>query len=352
MTASLAPISPSVPPLRWGILATGHIAGVFARGLRSAQTGTLVAVGSRDEASAQRFAREHGVEPAQAHGSAAALLADPTVEAVYVASPHPFHHDAVIAALEAGKHVLCEKPMGMSLAEVEAMQAAARGAGRTLMEAWMYRCHPQTAKVVELVRGGAIGELRHVQATFSFRADYTPSGRLWNKALGGGGILDVGGYPISYARLMAGVVQGLPFVEPEELRAVGVVHPDAGTDVRASAVARFPGGVTAELSCGTDVLQHNVVRLYGTAGRIVVPSPFVISREIKPTVIEVWGADAEAAELITVVPDRDLYAYEADAFAAAVRAGQLEVAQSSWADTRGNLAAMLDWCAQVGVRYP
>lgn len=310
-----------------------------------------MAVGSRDEAAAQRFAAEHGIDPAHAHGSREALLADAAVEAVYVATPHPFHEDAVVAALAAGKHVLCEKPIGMSLAEVERMQAAAATHDRTLMEAWMYRCHPQTARLVELVRAGTIGELRHVQSAFSFNAPFDAAGRLWNKALGGGGILDVGGYPLSYARLLAGVAQGTAFAEPVALHAVGVVHPETGTDVRSSAVAQFAGGMTAELSCGTDVTQENVVRVYGSKGRIVVPSPFVVHHEPEPTVLEVWADGAGAPEHITVTPDRDLYAYEADAFAAAVRAGQREVPACPWADTRGNLAAMLDWCAQLGVRY-
>ena len=350
MNASESVSAPCPGPLRWGIVSTGHIAGVFARGLRSSRLGVLVAVGSRDEASAQRFAAEHGLDAGHAHGSYEALLADSAVDAVYVATPHPFHCEVVVAALTAGKHVLCEKPIGMSLAEVDAMQEAARRHGRTLMEAWMYRCHPQTAKVVELVREGAIGDLRHVQAAFSFRARFDPAGRLWNKALGGGAILDVGGYPLSYARLLAGVAQGRAFAEPEALHGVGVIAAETGTDLRASAVVRFAAGVTAELSCGTDVSQDNGVRIYGSAGSILVTSPYVVTRDASPTVISLTR-EGEAEEQITITPDRDLYAYEADAFAAAVGAGRGEVTACSWADTRGNLAAMLDWCAQVGVRY-
>ncbi len=350
-----APVADSVPvtapPLRWGIAATGHIAGVFARGLRSARAGNLVAVGSRGEEAARRFAAEHGIAPAHTHGSLAGLWADEAVDAVYVASPHPYHHDAVLAALAAGKHVLCEKPIGMSLTEVDAMQTAARAHGRTLMEAWMYRFHPQTRRLVELVQRGAIGELRHVQAVFSFNAPFNPEGRLWNKALGGGGILDVGGYPLSYARMLAGAALGAEFADPEELRGLGVVHPQTGTDVRASAVARFAGGITAELSCGTDVGQDNVVRVYGSLGRIVVPSPFVVTRDASPTVLEWWRDGEPGPEVITITPDRDLYAYEADAFAEAVRAGWREVPGCTWADTRGNLAGMLGWCEQLGVRY-
>ena len=205
-------VSNAAEPLRWGIIATGRIAGVFARGLTQSKLGVLQAVGSRSVESAQRFGAAHRMEPPHIHASYADLLADESVDAVYVATPHPGHLEVVLAALAAGKHVLCEKPMGMNLGEVEAMQAAAVTANRTLMEAWMYRCHPQTAKIVELVRDGAIGTLRHVQAAFSFRAEFDPNGRMWRKALGGGGILDVGGYPLSYARLLAGVAMGQAFV--------------------------------------------------------------------------------------------------------------------------------------------
>ena len=338
----------SPDPLRWGILSSGYIAGVFARGVAGSRLGRVVAVGSRDEESAQRFAQEHNIRGA--HGSYDALFADEEVEAIYVATPHPMHYRWVLAALAAGKHVLCEKPIGMSLDETDAMQLAARTHGRALMEAWMYRCHPQTERLVELVRSGVVGELRHVQAAFSFNAPFDPQGRLWNKALGGGAVLDVGGYPLSYARLLAGAAAGRPFADPEELRGVGVLHPEAGSDLRALAVARFAGGITAELSCGTDVNQENVVRVYGSEGSILVPSPFVISREVKPTQLVV-RRDGESPEVIEIVPDRDLYAYEADAFATAVRAGQMEVPACPWADTRGNMAGLVSWCEQIGLRY-
>jgi predicted dehydrogenase len=348
---SAAAAAPSPSPLRWGIVSTGHIAGVFAGGLQQSRRGELVGVGSRSAESAQAFAAKWGIDPAHAHGSLAGLLADEAVDAVYVATPHPMHHDAVIAALRAGKHVLCEKPIAMSLADVDGMQQAAREHQRTLMEAWMYRCHPQTQRVVELVADGAIGGLRHMQGAFSFHAPFDSAGRLWNRQLGGGGILDVGGYPLSYARLLAGVAMGQPFADPDELHGVGVLHPETKSDMQASAVLRFPGNITAEISCGTGVAQQNRMRIYGSEGWIEVPSPFVITRDLSPT--EIWWQrqDETKPETITITPDRGLYAYEADAFAEAVAAGSLEVPACSWRDTRGNMATQLRWCQQVGVNY-
>ncbi|MBT5901668.1 MAG: Gfo/Idh/MocA family oxidoreductase [Opitutaceae bacterium] len=350
-----SPISPTAPQprLRWGILSTGRIAGVFARDLATAKHSELVAVGSRSGESAQRFAQEHGIDTTHTHGSIDGLLADADVDAVYVASPHPMHLESVVAALEAGKHVLCEKPIAMSLAELDAMQAAARANDRTLMEAWMYRCHPQTKRLVELVCDGSIGELRHIQGAFSFAVDYDPAGRLWNKALGGGGILDVGGYPLSYARLLAGLANGEGFADPETMAGVGLLHAETGVDTHATAVLQFRGGVTAEIACGTLSHQQNVVRVYGTKGWILVPSPYVVRRDAGPTQLHLHrgGESEETPEVITVMADRGTYAYEADAFAAAVRRGESEVPECTWADTHGNLRGQLEWCRQLGLTY-
>lgn len=350
MSTSPTP-SPESSPLRWGILSTGRIAGVFARDLPSSRHGRLVAVGSRSIGSAQRFAAEHGIEAAHTHGTTADLLADAEVDAVYVASPHPVHCANVVAALRAGKHVLCEKPIAMSLAELELMQTAARENNRTLMEAWMYRCHPQTARLVELVRDGSIGELQHIQAAFSFAAPFDPQGRLWNKELGGGGILDVGGYPLSYARLLAGAAGAEGFADPETMAGVGVLHPETGVDTHATAVLQFGGGVTAELACGTLSHQQNVVRVYGSEGWILVPSPYIVRRDAGPTELHLYRGGESDPEIEAITADRGVYAYEADAFAAAVAAGALEVPACPWADTHGNLKGQLEWCRQLGLTY-
>src|SRR5262245_32651872 len=141
--------------LKWGLLATGNIAKAFAKGVARSKTGKLAACASRDKAKAEAFAKEFNVP--KAHGSYEALLADPEVQAVYISTPHPLHAEWAIKAAEAGKHILCEKPIGLNHAEAMAIVEAAARNNVFLMEAFMYRCHPQMAKVVELVKGGAIG---------------------------------------------------------------------------------------------------------------------------------------------------------------------------------------------------
>jgi predicted dehydrogenase len=169
--------------LGWGILATGRIAGIFAQGVARSQHSRLVAVGSRTAPNAARFAKEFGVP--RAHGSYEALLADPEVQAVYIAVPHPQHVEWAVRAAEAGKHILCEKPIGLNHAELMVMAEAARANNVLLMEAFMYRCHPQTAKIVEIVRSGVLGEIRLVQAAFGFNAGFNATSRLWSNAAAG-----------------------------------------------------------------------------------------------------------------------------------------------------------------------
>lgn len=343
-------MSTHASPLRWGILSTGRIAGIFARGLAASATGRLVAVGSRTAESAARFAAEHGLPSERAHAGYAALLADPTVEAVYIATPHPEHVEWAVRAAEAGKHVLCEKPAGLNHAEAMVMIQAARRAGVLFMEAFMYRCHPQTAKLVELIREGALGELRLVEAAFGFRSDYHPEARLWKNALGGGAILDVGGYPMSFARLVAGAALGAPFAEPLDVVGAGQLHPETGVDVHAAATLRFAGGLVAQLTTAIGLKLDNNARLFGTEGRLEVPHPWIVAKTGGAERIRLWRRGAAEPEVFTFEAP-DVYALEADAFAAALRAGARAVPAMSPEDTLGNLAALDRWRRAIGLEY-
>jgi predicted dehydrogenase len=337
-------------PLTWGILATGHIARKFATDLRSSRTGRLVAVGSRREAAAAAFAQEFG--GVRAHGSYEAVLADPEVQAVYIGTPHPWHAQWAIEAARAGKHVLCEKPLALNLADAQRVIAVAREHGVLLMEAFMYRLHPQTLKIVELVRAGQVGELRLIRASFNFAADFDPAHRLFNKALGGGAILDVGCYPMSFARLIAGQVAEQAFANPAAILGAGRIHPTAQTDEFATAVATFPDGVLAELSCGTTILDDQSAQIHGTEGWIDVPNPFLPGQGGRDEVIWLHRRGTATPEKIAITHlAHGLYTYEADAVAEAVARGDREVPGMAWADTLGNIAALDAWRQAVGVHY-
>ena len=253
--------------LRWGILGPGSIARTFAGGIAHSRTGVLVAVGARNPDRVDYAAQFPGARVLAGYD---ALIEDGEVDAIYIATPHPQHAEWAIKAAEAGKHVLVEKPMGLTAYEADAIIHAARRAKTFMGEAYMYRLHPQTARLTRLIAEGVIGEVRAIKSSFGFAMPaFDPAHRLYANDLAGGGILDVGGYPVSMARLIAGAVDGKPFLEPEEV--VGVAHlGETGVDEWAAALLRFPNGIVAEVSCSVSLAQDNVLRVLGTDGRIEV----------------------------------------------------------------------------------
>ncbi len=334
--------------IAWGILGTGNIAHTFARGLAKSRTGKLVAIGSRTQASADGFAKEFALTGA--HGSYEALLADPAVQAVYISTPHPSHAEWCIKAARAKKHILCEKPLTLNHAEAMVVAEAAREHGVFLMEAFMYRCHPQTAKLVELIRSGVIGQVGVIQATFSFQAGFSAEGRLFKNELGGGGILDVGCYTTSIARLIAGVAQGQPLAEPIRLSGFANLHPETGTDLYAIASAEFPGGILAQLATGVALNQDNGVRVFGSEGSLHLPTPYLMAREGGSTSIFLSRKGSEKQEIV-IKTDDYLYALEADSVGDALAQGKLESPHITVADTLGNMATLDNWRSSAGFVY-
>jgi len=214
-------------PVKWGIMSTAHINELFLAGVRDSKEVEVVAVASRSRGAAERFAGEHGIERALA--SYEALLADSEVEVVYIPLPNSMHIEWSLRALEAGKHVLCEKPLSRHASEVRRAFDVAEREGRLLMEAFMYRHHPQTERLVQLVREGAVGSVQMIRAAFSFRAGDRSDIRL-TAGLDGGALMDVGCYCVSGARLIAG--------EPERVAAEQTLGGD-GVDVTFTATMRF-----------------------------------------------------------------------------------------------------------------
>ena len=338
------------PKLAWGIIGTGGIARAFAEGVRRSHTGTLLAVGSRTRESAERFAREAQVP--RTHASYQALLDDPSVQAVYIATPHPMHAEWAIRAAGAGKHVLVEKPMGLNHAEAMRMVEAAIANDVFLMEAFMYRCHPQTRRLVELVREKVIGDVRVIHATFSFHWPRTRdlSSRLLNHALGGGGILDVGCYCTSIARLLAGAAQGKNFAEPIDVKAVGRVGDDSRVDEWSVASLKFPGDVLGQLATGVQVKQESVVLIDGSDGSILVPNPFVPGKDGATTskIIVTRHDDPDPREVI-IECNENLYALEADVVARNI--ANRQAPEMSWDDSLGNMKTLDRWRAQIDLAY-
>ncbi len=334
--------------LAWGIISTGKIATAFAEAVPRSQHGRLIAVASRTMESAQRFAAEHHVP--KAYGNYQALLDDPEIEAVYIATPHPMHAEWAIKAAHAGKHILCEKPLTVNEAEARQVIDAARQNDVFLMEAFMYRCHPQTHKLIELIRNGVIGEVRVIQATFSFNADFESEGRIYANELGGGGILDVGCYCASMARLIAGVAVGADFAEPLEVSGCGHVGP-TGVDHHAIACLRFGGDIVASLSTGIAVAQENVLRIHGSRGHVYMSTPWSPCRHGGISHIHVHPEGQAEAHRVSVETDQWLFAIEADTVARSIAQRQAAPPAMTWDDTLGNMRTLDRWRAAVGVVY-
>lgn len=287
--------------LRWGILSTGNIARQFAKGLKESQTGELVAVASRSMEKAEAFAQEHG---GRAYDSREALLSDPDVDAVYIATPHHTHAEDTIAAARAGKGILCEKPFVLNSEQAEAALAEVRKANVFFMEAFMYRCTPQTAQIRRWLEEGAIGEVQLVQATFCFQAREDWDNFRNDAAVGGGGLMDVGCYCVSMCRLAFGE-------EPLSGRYISKKN-GHGVDWTASGTLEFSGDRSAVFQCGVGIHHRNEVVICGTRGRIETESPWK-NWEQSP-LYRYEGSVAVETLHLGVSNDR-LYAIEADAVA-------------------------------------
>lgn len=330
----------------WAVLGPGGIARRFLSQL-PASNGTLVAAGSSSTDRARAFA-DDAVEHGFADVSASTydeVLADPRVDAVYVSTVHTGHAHLVLAALDAGKAVLCEKPLAPNHGTAMALADAARQAGLPLVEAYMYRFHPQTAALLDLVRDGVIGAVTHVDASFAFRAGER-SGRLFDVDTAGGGILDVGGYPVTMTAAIVQAATGVAVAEPAELTAAGTLGP-TGVDEWTTAHLTYRGGITASVRTGVRVQDENAVTVYGTRGRIVLTDPWTLSED--PT-IEVRTVD-EDPRTLSFAGARP-YALEADATTTALAGGAVEAAAMTLDESLATARTLDRWRAAIGLRYP
>ncbi|HEY9152199.1 MAG TPA: Gfo/Idh/MocA family oxidoreductase [Anaerolineales bacterium] len=308
--------------LRWGLLSTARINKALIPPLRASKRNRLAAVASRSQSTADSYAREWKIP--RALGSYEALLNDPEIDVIYNPLPNGLHAEWTIKALRAGKHVLCEKPMALSLAETDAIQAASQESKRVVMEAFMYRHHPQTLKVKEMIGEGKLGKLQLIKGSFTFMLTHENDVRL-DKELGGGSIWDVGCYPISFSRMVAGA-------EPLEVFGWQVTGA-TGIDLSFIGQMRFANDVHAQFDCGFASPFHAFMEIVGTEGTLNIPVPFrpgkkekiFLTRGNKTTPIEIKG--------------QELYIGEVEDMADAILLGKPP--RISLEDSRGNTATIL-----------
>jgi D-xylose 1-dehydrogenase (NADP+, D-xylono-1,5-lactone-forming) len=293
--------------VKWGILGPGRIAQAFLTGLAGSATETAVAVASRDAGRARAVA--DAFEVPRAYGSYRRLLADAELEAVYVALPNALHAEWSAAAAGAGRHVLCEKPLAPTAAEVEAMAGTARAHGVWLMEAFMYRFHPRTRALAELVARGDIGQVRLLRSSFGFTVTDPANVRL-SAELAGGALMDVGCYPVNAARMLAG--------RPSRVSAVARWAPTGVDETLAGTLEQ--GGAVSLVSCSLASSHHHAVQVVGTDGVVDVPRAFTPPPDRPAVLVVTRGARGGEPTEITFGPVNQ-YTAEAEGFASLVAAG-------------------------------
>jgi D-xylose 1-dehydrogenase (NADP+, D-xylono-1,5-lactone-forming) len=296
-----------VTDVRWGLVSTARINRALIAGIRAAGGAQLVAVASRDGATASAYADSYGIP--EWFGSYEGMLESDAVDVVYIPLPNSLHVEWSVRALEAGKHVLCEKPMARRVSEVERAFDAAERADRLVMEAFMWRYHDQTAVIERLVREGAIGDVRSVRAEFSFALASDSGDLRWDPELEGGALMDVGCYCVSGLRLLLG--------EPLRVSAESVIGgPGEGVDARMGAVLRFDGDVLGSFECGIDSAARSLLEVVGGEGRLITTDPW---HGGAPDLVRV--SDDGVREPLTVAAV-DPYAREVEDFSRAVVSGE------------------------------
>jgi predicted dehydrogenase len=294
-------------PIRWGILGTGAIAAAFATALRQVTDATLLAVGSRNQASADGFAQIHNVD--RAYASYVELAADPDVDVVYIASPHTAHFENTMLCLGAGKHVLCEKPFALNSTQTEQMVALAKHNGLFLMEAMWMRFIPLIVELKRRIDAGDIGQVRMVQADFGFRAPLNPNSRLFNPELAGGALLDLGVYPLAFSALLLG--------QPTEITSLADIG-RTGVDEQSAYVLKHKDGELSTLASALRTQTSMSAWVYGTQGRIHLPKQFWRAKEMV-----LYRNDMEP-EPIHLPYEASGYQFEAQEVVDCLRSGQTE----------------------------
>jgi predicted dehydrogenase len=306
--------------LKWGLLSTARINRRLIPAIRATERAELVAVASRSTERAQSYAAEWSIP--RAHGSYQCLLDDPDVDVVYISLPNSLHAEWAVRAAESGKHVLCEKPLAVSIAECDQIIAAAESAGVVVVEAVMYLHHPLLGEARRLIEEGAVGRVKLVRGSLCFFLD-RPDDVRWKAELGGGALWDVGSYPVSFIRWVAG--------EPEEVFGWQVLA-DSGVDETFVGLLRYRSGVLGVFDCGFRAPWRSEAQVFGTEGTLTMRQPYGIDGEGKIIV------SRESEEEEFSVRDIDVYRCEVDALTAAVLDGApLPVSLTS---SRGNVAAM------------
>ena len=340
--------------IRWGIIGPGSIAHNFADALKQSYSGELISIASRTSNKLEEFGNKYQIKNEFRFNDYDALLENENIDAVYIATPHVFHADLSIRAAGKGKHILCEKPGAVNFAEASRVIEKIKEAGVFYKEGFMYRCHPQIPALINIIKQNTIGNIKHITSSFGFdMKKVIPDSRLFDKNLAGGAILDVGLYPISFSRLIAGVANGKKFLNPYEIDADAIIG-ETGVDEIASATLRFDNNITAEVS--TAILQNmkNNAIIEGSEGYIELDQPWAPGRDGGPYHSKIKININGKEEIKEFKGPEHLFFFEAELSSQTILKQRLEVPHPgmTWEDTLGNLNVLDEWRKKIGYLLP
>ena len=340
--------------IKWGIIGPGSIANNFADGLTSSYSGQLVGIASKSDDRRKSFGDKYDVHEDFRFDSYDDIINSEHIDAIYISTPHTLHAEWTIKAAGKGKHVLCEKPGAVNYQEGQRVIDAVNEAGVFYMEGFMYRCHPQIPKLLDLIKNKVIGEVVSIESSFGFDMGKTiPEHRLFSKDLAGGGILDVGLYPISFSRLVAGVASGEKFLEPEFLNADAKIG-ETGVDEIAHANIKFKNGIKAKVSTAIRETMKNNAVITGTKGKIELLDPWQPGKEGGPYHTKIIVSKKNREEIIDLKGPEHLFFFEAELASQSIAKEKVQVPHPamSWNDTLGNLKALDEWRNKVNYKLP
>ncbi len=331
--------------IRWGIIGPGSIANNFADALSQAYSGELKAIASLNDERRRAFGDKYNIHSDLRFNNYESLLNSDSVDAVYISTPHTLHAELSIKAAGKGKHILCEKPGAVNFIQGEKVIQAVQEAGVFYKEGFMYRCHPQIPALLDLIKNKVIGDVKKITSSFGFdMTKVIPEHRLFNKDLAGGAILDVGLYPVSFSRIIAGANSGKKFINPKNISGIAKIG-ETGVDEVSSAVMEFDNGVTAEAHTAIMQNMDNKAIIEGSDGKIIVDDPWTPGRNGGPyhSIIRIIKNGLE--ELKEFKGPEHLFFFEVELSSQTILKEKQQVPHPAmtWEDTLANLKVLDQW---------
>ena len=338
--------------IHWGIIGPGSIANNFADALLQTYSAELIAVASFNDERRKVFGDKYNIQNNLRFENYDSLLNCELVDAVYISTPHTFHADLSIRAAGKGKHILCEKPGAVNFKQGEKVIKAVQDAGVFYKEGFMYRCHPQIPALLELIKNKTIGDIIKITSSFGFdMTKVIPEHRLFNKNLAGGAILDVGLYPVSLSRMIAGVQSGRKFVNPIKLSAEAQIG-QTGVDEISSAIMEFDNGITAKADTAIMKNMDNNAIIEGTDGKIIIDNPWMPGRDGGPYHSNIRIIKNGHEEIREFKGPEHLFFFEAELSSQSILKEKYQVPHPgmTWEDTLGNLKVLDQWRQKINYK--